>query len=217
MGSLDVVYETTLSPDNDGYRLNGTKYFSTGTLYADFVGVRASTPEGLPINVIIPTNREGVVLEDDWDGIGQKLTGSGTTRLNNVFVNSEEILDGSNDQFQFNSLLQLYLQAIIAGILRNVVSDAKTLIQSRSRTYSHAAADTVPADPQLQQIIGQLSSSAFAAEVIVLAAADAQDTSVNHVVDGVIDFALDHNASLQAAQAKVIVEDLCIQGFDATF
>lgn len=217
VGSLDVVYETTLSPDNDGYRLNGTKYFSTGTLYADFVGVRASTPEGLPINVIIPTNREGVVLEDDWDGIGQKLTGSGTTRLNNVFVNSEEILDGSNDQFQFNSLLQLYLQAIIAGILRNVVSDAKALIQSRSRTYSHASADTVPADPQLQQIIGQLSSSAFAAEAIVLAAADAQDTSVNHVVDGVIDFALDHNASLQAAQAKVIVEDLAFKASTLLF
>ena len=95
--------------------------------------------------------------------------------------------------------------------MRNVVSDAKALIQSRSRTYSHAAADTASADPQLQQIIGQLSSSAFAAEAIVLAAADAQDTSVNHVVDGVIDFALDHNASLQAAQAKVIVEDLAFK------
>ena len=31
----DVIPATTLTPDGDGYRLNGTKYYSTGTLYAD--------------------------------------------------------------------------------------------------------------------------------------------------------------------------------------
>lgn len=207
----NLVFETTLSPDGDGYRLNGTKYYSTGTLYADWTYVKASTPDGSPVDVVIPTDREGVIIEDDWDGIGQRWTGSGTTRLNNVYVYSNEIVDSSVDEVPFNSFLQLYLQALMAGILHNVVSDASALVHRRSRTFSYAVADTPPADPLLQQIIGQISSSAFAAKAIVLAAADALDTAVNSAVNGVIDFTLSHNASLRAAQAKVVVDDLALK------
>ena len=133
----------------------------------------ASTPDGLPVAAILPTNREGVVIEDDWDGIGQRLTGSGTTRLNNVFVNKDEVIVIDSDKTPFNSFLQLYLHAVIVGILRNVVTDASALVQGKIRTFSFAAADTPREDPQLQQVIGQISSIAFAAEATVLAAADA--------------------------------------------
>ncbi|WP_318509096.1 acyl-CoA dehydrogenase family protein [Bacillus sp. T3] len=39
-----LIFETQLTPDGDNYRLNGTKYFSTGTLYSDWIVVMASTP-----------------------------------------------------------------------------------------------------------------------------------------------------------------------------
>ena len=32
-------------------------------------------------NAVVPVDREGVVLEDDWDGFGQRLTGSGDDAL----------------------------------------------------------------------------------------------------------------------------------------
>lgn len=215
VGSLS--FETTLSPDGEGYRLNGTKYFSTGTLYADWVVVMASTPEGKTASVLIPTDREGVVIEDDWEGIGQRLTGSGTTHLKNVFVNRDEVTLISDDETPFNAHLQLYLHAVIAGVVRNVVTDASALVHGRARTFSFAAADKPSEDPQLQQIIGQLSSSAFAVETIVLAAADALDTAVNAAIDGKIDFSLSHAASLRAAQAKVIVDDLALQASTLLF
>ncbi|MFJ8260216.1 acyl-CoA dehydrogenase family protein [Peribacillus asahii] len=213
----NLVFETTLSPDGDGYRLNGTKYFSTGTLYSDYVVVMASTPEGLPISAIIPTNREGVSLEDDWDGIGQRLTGSGTTRLHNVFVTSEEVIELSGDKTPFNSFVQLYLHAVIAGILRNVVSDAAALVKGRSRTFSYAAADTPREDPQLLQVIGEISSIAYAAEATLLATADSLDIAVNAAVDGVIDYSLSHNASLKTSQAKVIIDELALKSASLLF
>lgn len=206
-----LVFETTLSTKGNGLRLNGTKYFSTGTLYADWILVLASTSDGKPVTILIPSNREGVVIEDDWDGFGQKLTGSGTTRFNNVFVEKDEVSFIPDNQTPFNSYLQLYLHAVISGILRNVVTDASSLVHRRSRTFSFAAADTPSADPQLQQVIGQLSSSAFAAEAIVLAAAEALDNAVNSAVDGVIDFSSSHEASLRAAQAKVIIDELALK------
>ncbi|WP_458415111.1 acyl-CoA dehydrogenase family protein [Schinkia sp. CFF1] len=206
-----LSFETRLTADGEDYRLNGTKYFSTGTLYSDTVVVMASTPEGKTASAFIPTNREGVTIEDDWDGIGQKLTGSGTTRLNNVLVHKNEVTFIDDDETPFNSILQLFLQGVIAGILRNVVTDAKDLVRGRARSFTFAAADTPANDPQLLQIIGQLSSSAFAAESIILAAADAEDIAINRAVDGVIDFSLSHEASLRAAQAKIIVDELALK------
>jgi len=216
VGDVDYVYETTVSPDDEGYRLNGTKYFSTGTYYSDCVGVRASNLEGKTVTVFVPTNREGVELEDDWDGIGQRWTGSGTTRFHNVFVHPHELVENGGG-FTSNSFVQLYLQAIMAGILRSVVSDASKLVHQRSRTFSHGAASSAPEDPQLQQIIGQLSSSAFAAEAIVLAAVEAQDVVFNSAVEGIEDPDLIHEAALQAAQAKVIMEEFAFRAATQLF
>lgn len=210
-------FETTLSPDGDGYRLNGTKYFSTGAMYSDWVLVMASTAEGKTVAVVLPSNREGIVMQDDWDGIGQKLTGSGTTYLNNVVVYEEEITVIDKTETPFNSILQLFLHGVIAGILRNVVTDASTLVQNRKRTFTFAAADKPVNDPQLQQIIGQLSSIAFAAEAIVLSAADALDDAVNSAIDGNIDYLLSHEASLRTAQAKVVIDDLALRASSLLF
>lgn len=212
-----LSFETSLAPEGDHYRLSGTKYFSTGTLYADSVVVMASTPAGKTASAQIPTDREGIIIEDDWDGIGQRLTGSGTTRLNNVFVHKDEVTFIREDETPFNSILQLFLQGVITGIIRNVVTDAKDLVHGRTRSFTFAAGDTPATDPQLLQIIGQLSSSAFAAESIVLAAADAQDKAINAAVNGVIDFSLSHEASLRAAQAKVIVDELALKASTLLF
>jgi alkylation response protein AidB-like acyl-CoA dehydrogenase len=211
------VFETKLSRDGDHYRLNGTKYFSTGTLYADFVLVTASAVGETALSVVIPTNREGVILEDDWDGIGQKLTGSGTTRFNNVLVKQEEIAGTYDKKTPFNSYLQLYLHAVITGIMYNVVTDAAALVQNRKRTFSFAAANTPSEDPQLQQIIGEIASSAFGASAIVLTAAEALDQAVDSAIEGDMDYALSHEASVKAAQAKVIIDNIALQAATRLF
>lgn len=216
VGDVEYVYETKVTQDGEGYRLNGTKFFSTGTYYADWVGVRASTPSGQTVSVFVETKREGVESVDDWDGIGQRWTGSGTTRFHDVLVHPHEYVESSNS-FLSNCFVQLYLQAIMAGILRSVVNDASSLIRQRSRTFSHGAASSAAEDPLLQQIIGQLSSYAFAAEAIVLAAADAQESATNKAVDGIRDSVLTHEAALQAAQAKVIIEEFAFKAASQLF
>jgi alkylation response protein AidB-like acyl-CoA dehydrogenase len=80
----NIVPNTTFTPDGDDYLLNGTKYYSTGTLYSDYVLVRAADPAGRPGATIIPVKREGIELIDDWDGLGQRLTATGTTHFRDV-------------------------------------------------------------------------------------------------------------------------------------
>ncbi|MFT4035787.1 MAG: acyl-CoA dehydrogenase family protein [Patulibacter sp.] len=207
-------FQTVLSPDpeRDGeFRLNGTKYYSTGSLYSDWVAVIASTPQSGIATAIVPANRDGVQLLDDWDGIGQRLTGTGTSHFRDVVVHPHERVDDSA-RAELPSYaapwLQLYLTAIIAGILESAASDAAELVRGRQRTYTHASADTPAADPLIQHVVGQLETNAFAARSIVLAAADALDAASDSVVDGAADTDLVREASLAAAKAKVAVDEL---------
>ena len=166
-------------PTRRGWRLNGTKFYCTGTLYSDHTQIWGAAPGGRIAGAIIPVDREGVTVEDDWDGFGQRLTGSGTTRLDDVHVADAEYFDlGAPEEpsppNHLAPFLQLYLQAVMAGILRSVRNDAIELVRRRKRGFSHAA---VPQRPQTTHRFCRLSvrslAAAFAAEAVVLAAADA--------------------------------------------
>lgn len=214
-GSL--VFNTKLTADGQDYRLNGIKYFSTGTLYADLVVVTTLDVNAEPIAVIIPTDRIGITIEDDWDGIGQELTGSGTTKFQNVKVHRNELFKKLKGKTPFNAFPQLYLQAVIVGILNSIVGDSATLIQSRKRTFSFAAAQLPRQDPQLLQIIGELSSIVFAAQSMLLAAADVLDEASSHAEQGNIPYDLSHQASLVVAQTKVIIDELALRAATKLF
>lgn len=215
------VTHTQLVPDGDGFRLNGTKYFCTGSLFSDWVWVLTSTPDGELTAVVVPIDREGVTLEDDWDGIGQCHTGSGTGYFRNVVVHADEVLrmpldsegdDGEKviptEPFLIGQYVQLILTTIITGNMRSVVAEAIDCVRTRKRTFTHASSDTIAGDPQYQEIVGRMAATTFAAESTVLAAADAHEQALATVKNGQGNIELAHRASLLAAQAKVFVDDV---------
>jgi alkylation response protein AidB-like acyl-CoA dehydrogenase len=213
-GNLQVglFFDTKLTrdPDGIGYRLNGQKYYSAGSLFSDWIQIFASTPEGNITGATMPVDREGVTLKDDWDGFGQRLTGTGTTILNNVYVRPEEAADygppaAQPPSYQF-AILQLYLQALTAGILRSVQHDAVALVRRRRRNFSHARAERPAEDQQVSQVVGEIAADAFAAEAIVLAAAETIQTAADSVTNGLPDTELARNAQIAAAEAKVAVD-----------
>jgi alkylation response protein AidB-like acyl-CoA dehydrogenase len=208
---------TVLTPEGDGYRLNGTKYYSTGTLYSDYVLVRAKLPSDGLASAIIPVTRAGVDIIDDWDGFGQRLTGSGTTILRDVRVEADEVVPDTEGHFFTQSYTgpvpQLVLTAINAGILRGILRDATALVRRRERSYSHAPSERPADDPILQMTVGQIASNAFAAEATVLAAADALDRlDLARASDDKARFdAATHEASLLTSKAKVFVDEVTVR------
>ncbi|MEO9324979.1 hypothetical protein ABFT23_15910 [Nocardioides sp. C4-1] len=209
--AVGLTFDTTITPDPaGGHRLNGEKFYSTGTLYSDYTQIWAAVPDGTIAGAVIPISRDGVTVEDDWDGFGQRLTATGTTRLDDVHVTDEEFFDlGRPEELDpgYNgAFLQLYLQAVTAGILRSVRNDAVAWVQKRSRNFGHAGASTAAGDRQVLQVVGEISADAFAAEAIVLAAADKLQEAYESVVDGAPTPGAAHAAQLAAAQAKVAVD-----------
>ncbi|NTI78657.1 acyl-CoA dehydrogenase family protein [Rhizobium rhizogenes] len=207
--------------EGDHYRLNGTKSYSTGSMFSDWIRVTALTEAGDGVNTVIPVDREGVHFEDDWDGIGQRLTGSGTTVLTNVVVNADEILtskpeDGSGYAFK-GTLSQVFLTGVIVGILFDIVHDGSRLLRERKRNFIHSTAEVPANDPQLQEILGRLSSYAYAAEAAILAAAAALDAAERTVVNGAPTPETAHQAALEAAKAKVVIDELAQSAASALF
>jgi alkylation response protein AidB-like acyl-CoA dehydrogenase len=211
--AVGLYFDTTLTPDasGTGYRLNGKKYYSTGSLFSTYTAIFASTPVGNIASALIPVDRQGLKLEDDWDGFGQRLTGTGSTILDDVFVAEDEVEElGNPDDLQpptyQYAFLQLYLQAVAAGILGAVRNDAVALVRRRKRNFSHAQAAEPKADPQVLQVVGEIAADAFAAEAIVLAAADVIAQATSSVKDGLPDRIAAERAQVAAAQAKVAVD-----------
>jgi alkylation response protein AidB-like acyl-CoA dehydrogenase len=85
-------FSTALSSRDDRYVLNGEKFYSTGNVYCDVLFVKAVDQNREPVTVVVPATRAGVDVTDDWDGIGQRLTGSGSTRFHDVEVSPREVL-----------------------------------------------------------------------------------------------------------------------------
>ncbi|MDT3316370.1 acyl-CoA dehydrogenase family protein [Microbacterium sp. KSW4-11] len=169
---------TTLADSPDGLVLDGTKYYSTGTLFADLVSVAAQDEGGALVSALVPTNASGVEVIDDWTGFGQRMTGSGTTVFRAVTVTEDAVsrrLTGGPSHG--GAFVQLVLLATVAGIGRAIVDDAVQFVQTRTRTFSHGSAAMAREDPIVQETVGRLSALAFAADSALASAAAGLDES----------------------------------------
>jgi len=170
--SSDV--STTLTARDGRLLLNGRKYYSTGTLFADWIWSGARYGD-TPVALAVRADAIGVTRVDDWDGFGQRLTGSGTTIFDDVDVDPAHVLPWTeNDEGRplayTQALYQLILLATLAGIARAVVRDAVAFVRPRTRTFG-IPGTSVPRDEDLvQQVVGRLGSIRFAVESIVLEA-----------------------------------------------
>ncbi len=211
------TWQTTLTADGDDYLLNGKKFFTTGTLYSDYAEVLASDPTGASVMVLVPTDHPGVTVLDDWDGMGQRATGTGTAIFENVPVRADEVMQfappGADDEEQSlylsGAFFQLYVTALEVGVIHALRRDAVAHVHSRARSFAWAPHPVPADDPLLQREIGEIAAAAYAGKATVLAAADALSAAFEadvHKTDP--DLELAHEASLQAASAKIVVDAL---------
>lgn len=173
---------TRLSRSGEGLRLNGRKFYATGTAFSDYSSFSAVDDADEFVSVLVPTDRAGITVHDDWDGMGQRLTASGSVDLDDVEVQPHEV---SRRQFGLSvsrhasGFRQLHLTACAAGIARNVLSDAIAYAQRNARAALHSTAETGREDPFVQQVVGEIAAASFAIDAIIAGAAAALDRSAD--------------------------------------
>lgn len=172
-GSTTASPSTRLVSTPEGLRLRGRKYYTTGSIFAQWTDATAADDSGETVAVLVPTDDPGVSVSDDWNGFGQQLTGTGTILFDDVPVDPGNVIV-LTDRFSYQTALyQLVLLVVQAGIARRAAEDAADAVRARTRVYSHGLASRARDDGQILAVIGQVRSAAFAAEAVVDRAAAA--------------------------------------------
>lgn len=215
------VIETVLVRDGDHYRVTGRKYYSTGTLFADYARINLRDEQGENVVAFIPVAREGVRVLDDWDGMGQRMTASGTLELDNVRVDAHEVLPrvpGSLLGRHTGALRQLHLVAVAAGIVRRIFRDARDYVLAHGRPVQHSPAATAREDAFVQQVVGELSAQSLAIDTLVRENARALDRSADAIAAHAPDAqALVLDSALITAKTQLIVSQLALRAGERLF
>lgn len=210
---------TTLTKGGAGWRLNGTKFYSTGTLYADWIVATALDGAEL-VSVAFPACLPGVTRLDDWDGFGQRMTASGTTRFEDVPLSEEHIVrrfTGKQPGGYHKAFLQLILLTSIAGVGRAVLQDGVGFVRRRTRAFDVPGESSPRHDPLVQRVVGRLASLSYAADAIVARVARSLETARGQIVAGSADDALFAATEIEAFEAQQIVIDLVLQASTLLF
>jgi alkylation response protein AidB-like acyl-CoA dehydrogenase len=214
----DVI--TKVSPHGDQWRLNGEKFYSTGSLFSDWIDVYAQRSDtGGDVIAAVRTRQPGIVQSDDWDGFGQRTTGSGTSRFIDAEVEAENIIDFATRFKYQTAFYQLVLLATLAGIGRAALRDVAHQVRERKRIYSHGNAQHVSQDSQVQQVVGEIAALVYAAEASALRAAQPAQRAYLTRFSG--DKALEQEANvaaeIESAKAQVVVSELIQRATTALF
>lgn len=215
IGGPNGAVRSRITARGTGYTAAGSKYYSTGALYADWVSASAVDDDGQLVSFILPRDRPGLEVLDDFDAIGQRLTASGTTNLADVTVHPEEIrrrptTDGRSIVTPF---LQLYLAAVGAGIARAALADAVAFARERARPIKHSTASRSVDDPYVQHAVGEISARAYAAEAAVHAAAG----TIDRAWHGQLATELVTEASVAVAQAQFVAVESALRAGELVF
>ncbi|MEU2376404.1 SfnB family sulfur acquisition oxidoreductase [Streptomyces misionensis] len=207
---------TRLTPHPDGsYVLTGVKHYATGALFADWIPVLARAEDDELHVAYVPRDAPGLTVIDDWDGMGQRTTASGTVRLDAVPVPADRVLPHHltfRGPQLHGAVAQLLHAAIDTGIAGGALTEAAAFVRTKSRPWFESGTETAAEDPLLIQRFGELALRVRASEALLREAARTVDAARTGLTD---DSAAE--ASIAVAAAKAHAADTAVEVAGALF
>lgn len=216
-GSRTVVeFATRITPQGDGYEVNGTKFFATGALLAHWVPIVTANAEGLPFLALAEQGTPGLSVINDWSSFGQRTTASGTVVIDHVQVPAAHVVPiyqafarptiaGPSSQF---------IQAAVdAGIAVGTIAATLDYVRQSARPWIDAKdIQRASDDPYTIQQVGDLQLRLHAAEALLDRAADALTVAAENPDESTV-----AAASIAVAEAKVLTTEIALQAGNKLF
>ena len=160
IGHKDFKRRTRITPcAGQSYRLDGRKFYCTGVLYAHWIPTLATTADGTSFLVFVPRTTPGVSIIDDWDGFGQRVTGSGSVTFDNVHVEAEWVVPfqaSFERPTTIGPFAQLMHAAIDHGIAEGAYAATLPFIRDHARAWIDAGVERAADDPLTLERVGDL-------------------------------------------------------------
>ncbi len=210
-------YDLQFVPVAGGVEITGRKFFSTGSLAADLIAVIGTMAGNLAL-AILPVDAPGLQILDDWDAMGQRGTGSGTTVFDKVFAPEAMVIPnllGPDRQMAQTNLLgpitQIGFTAIFVGAARGALREAVGYVRTTTRAYPWPGLTFERAvdDPYILENIGKLAAELAAAEALTREAARKVDVALAARASAAPEAMarLRAEASVAVSQAKIVATE----------
>ncbi len=202
------AFETTLTPDGDGYAVNGEKFYATGALFAHFIHIGAIGPNGKVHLAIASRGAKGLTIVDNWSSFGQRTTASGNVLLDNVRVDPIGVIPaylGGEQPSSNGAVSQIIQAAVDAGIARGAIADTISFVRNYTRPWIDSRQERGSEDVFTISQIGDLEIKLHAAEALL--------EKAGHAIDGIVDAPSDASVasvSIAVAEAKVLTTEIAI-------
>jgi SfnB family sulfur acquisition oxidoreductase len=208
-------YNTRIDRDGDEYVVNGTKFYSTGALFAHWIPVVAKDEKDYLFVAFVRVGTPGLTVIDDWSSFGQRTTGSGTTVLDNVRVPALNVLSyqGAFDEpTALGPVGQIIHAAVEIGIARAAVAETIKFVRERARPWIDANVEHGYEDPLTISQVGDLVIRLHSAEALIERAGRLTDKVVRTP-----DLDTLARASVAVAEAKAASTEAALQATNKLF
>lgn len=169
----------TQDQNRNGYVVNGEKFYCTGSLFAHRIPTLVRDAEEREYLAFISADAQGLQRINDWSGFGQKTTGSGTVKFNQVFVESEYVIR-FDTAFSKPTLVGPFAQimhaAIETGIARAAFEETIERVK-KARAWIDANVERADQDPLTIYELGRVAADVGATEVLLKQAAQSIDAA----------------------------------------
>jgi alkylation response protein AidB-like acyl-CoA dehydrogenase len=174
-----------------GWTINGSRPFSSGSHIADYIQISWENSSGERLTAAVPADREGIVIADDWDGIGQRQTGSGTVHFRGLHIGDDEVISAPSVPLTpYASLTSLLQQSVLlnvfVGSAQGILEEGRDYTVTSSRPWIYSGVERHIDDPWIKRQYGELYIRTLAAAELAdkaarsLDAAYAQGPSLSH-------------------------------------
>lgn len=215
-GSKTVAdLQTKITKSNNGYEVNGEKFFATGALLAHWIPVVALDEEGNPHGAIVPRHTEGVSVVNDWSSFGQRTTISGTVLLKQVKVDPNHIIPiykAFERPTAAGAISQFIQAAVDAGIARGAIEETIKYVRQYARPWIDSGLEKATDDPYTISNIGELKIKLRAAEAVLDLAGDKIDAAIVNTSEENVS-----EATLLVAEAKVLTTEIALLSSNKLF
>lgn len=171
--------QTAIRKTEQGYVINGEKFYCTGSLFAHRIPTLVVDENEQQFLVFVLRDSEGLTLIDDWSGFGQRTTGSGTVKFDNVQVLEEDVVrfDTAYTRPTISGpFAQLLHASIETGIARAAFEETLNRVR-QARPWIDSGVDKATDDPLTKFELGRVIADVRASEVLLKQAARSVDAA----------------------------------------
>jgi SfnB family sulfur acquisition oxidoreductase len=208
--------QTKLTRSGNDYVLNGRKYYSAGALLAHWIPTIAADEDGHTIVAFVARGAEGLTLLDDWTSFGQRTTASGTTILENVFVQSEHVIPhykAFERATPMGAVAQIIQAAVDVGIAKAALRDTIYFVRNHTRPWVDSNLEKGYEDPLTLYNLGHVIIQVHASEALLRRAGE----YIDRAYESGLEEAKVVEASIAVAEVKALATEASLLATNKLF